>query len=64
MKTIEVTVTYKYEIRIEENNPIVKEYESENDLLVDCANYRFSDVLPVIKTGGLVVRNEELIAVS
>ena len=64
MKTIEVTVTYKYEIQIEENNPIVKEYESENDLLVDCASYRFSDVLPVIKTGGLVVRNEELIAVS
>lgn len=64
MKTIEVTVTYKYEIQIEENNLIVKEYESENDMLVDCASYRFSDVLPVIKEGGLVVRDIELIEVS
>jgi hypothetical protein len=51
MKKVEITVTYEYELEIDESNPIVKEYESENELLVDCASYRF-DVLPVLKDGG------------
>ena len=34
MRTVEVTVTYKYELEIDDNNEIVKEYESENELLI------------------------------
>jgi len=63
MKKVEITVTYKYELEINENDKIVQEYESENDLLVDCASYRFSEVLPVIGAGGLKVLNIELVEV-
>lgn len=63
-KTVEVIVTYKYELEIDEDNSIVKEYEGENDLLVDCATYRFGSGLPVIGDGGVVVKDVELIEVS
>ena len=64
MKKVTVNVTYKYELEIDENDSIVKEYESENDLLVDCASYRFSDILPVIKEGGVKVNDIEMVEVS
>ena len=64
MKKVTVNVTYKYELEINENDSIVKDYESENDLLVDCASYRFSDVLPVIKEGGVKVKDIEMVEVS
>lgn len=64
MRTVEVTVTYKYELEIDDNNEIVKEYESENDLFVDCASYRFGTGLPVIGDGGVKVKDVELVDVS
>lgn len=64
MKKVEVTVTYKIQLEIDENDSIVKEYESENDLLLDCATYRFSDILPVINEGGVKVKDIEIIEVS
>lgn len=60
MRTITATVTYKYELQIEDSNSIVREYDSDYDLLVDCASYRFSDTLPVIKNGGVKVIDIEL----
>jgi hypothetical protein len=62
-KTIEVNVTYKCKVEIEEDNPIVKAYESENDLLVHCAFNRFQKRMPVIKDGGVKVTAAELIDV-
>lgn len=64
MKKVTVNVTYKYELEIDENDSIVKEYESENDLLVDCASYRFSATLPVINNNGVRVKDIEMIEVS
>lgn len=64
MKKVEITVTYKYELEINENDSIVKEYKSENDLLADCASYRFSDILPVIKKGGVKIKDIEMVRVS
>jgi hypothetical protein len=64
MRTVEVTVTYKYELEIDDNNEIVKEYESEKELLVDCASYRFGTGLPVIGDGGVKVMDVELVEVS
>jgi hypothetical protein len=64
MKTLEATVTYKYKLEIDDNNDIVKEYESENELLVDCASYRFGIGLPVIGGGGVKVKDVELVEVS
>jgi hypothetical protein len=63
MKTIEIKVTYKYEIEIDENNGIVQDYESENDLILDLASYRFSEVLPVMKEG-VKVKDIELVEIS
>lgn len=64
MKTVEVVVTYKYELEINEFDGIVKEYETENDLIVDCVSYRFSDVLPVIKNGGVKIIGVDVLEVS
>lgn len=49
-KTLEVEVTIKYTIEVDNNNSIVKEYDSEKELVDDLASYRFS-VLPVIGDG-------------
>lgn len=49
MKTIELQITYKYKIEVDETNEIVKEYESENDLLYHLANHQFSENLPVME---------------
>ncbi len=50
-KKLTVVVTYNYEIEIDTDNGIVKEYESESDLIEHLVSYRFSDVLPVIGKG-------------
>ena len=63
MKKVKVKVTYEYEPEINENDGIVKDYESENDLIVDCASYNFSDILPVIKHGGVKINDMEFIEV-
>jgi hypothetical protein len=51
MKKLTVDVTISYEIEIDENNPIVKEYNSTAELIDHCAAYRFNEVLPVIGNG-------------
>lgn len=49
-KTLEVEVTIKYTIEVDNDNSIVKEYKNERELVDDLASYRFS-VLPVIGDG-------------
>ncbi len=49
-KTLEIEVTMKYTIEVDSENSIVKEYESEKELVDDLVSYRFS-VLPVIGNG-------------
>ena len=61
MRKVNVLATYQYEVEIDDSNEIVQDYESENQLLLDAANYRFSEVLPVINTGGLKVKDITLI---
>ena len=51
MRKLTVEVTISYEIEIDENNPIVKEYKSTAELVDDCVAYRFTEVLPVIGNG-------------
>lgn len=64
MKTIKLEVIYEIELEINENNDIVKDYESENEMLVDCASYRFTNTLPVINNGGVIVKNIDLISIT
>jgi len=49
-KTLEVEVKIRYTIEVDAENSIVKEYETEKELIGDLASYRFS-VLPVINNG-------------
>jgi len=50
-KTVTVDVTIRYQIEIDEQNEIVKEYSNQGELLQDLASYRFSKVLPVMDNG-------------
>ena len=49
-KTLEVEVTIRYTIEVDNNNSIVRDYRNEKELVDDLASYRFS-VLPVIGNG-------------
>lgn len=49
-KTIEIEVTYKYTIEVDENSSIVKEYDTEKELIDDLVGYRFT-TLPVLNNG-------------
>lgn len=63
MRKIEATITYKYEVEVNDDDEIVKEYEDDNELLVDCATYHFGTGLPVIGGGGVKIIDTELIEV-
>lgn len=57
MRKIKILVSYEYELEIDDDNYCVKDYEDDIELLVDCAHYSFGTALPVINTGGVVVKN-------
>jgi hypothetical protein len=50
-KTMRVNVSYSYEIEVDTENSIVKEYETDSALVEDLVTYNFSSVLPVLKEG-------------
>lgn len=50
MRTREIQVTYSYTIAIDDENHIVQEYESDEQLAKDLAVYRFQ-ILPVLEEG-------------
>lgn len=50
-KIMRVNVSYSYEIEIDTENSIVKEYETDSALAEDLVTYKFSSVLPVLKEG-------------
>lgn len=50
MKRVNVIVSYVYDLEIDENNAIVKEYDSTRELIEHLADYGFT-VLPVINNG-------------
>lgn len=64
MKKISITVTYVYDVEIDENNNVVKDYDTTTELVNDLANYRFSAVLPVINSGGVKITNIDVEDVS
>lgn len=56
-KTVRIKVEYEIEFRIDPENEVVKEYRDEDELIEDLLSYhRFSDVLPVIQSRGVVIR--------
>lgn len=59
-KNLKIQVTRTYEIEIDTENSIVKDYESEDELIDHIVSYNFS-VLPVINNGVKVI-DDELIA--
>ncbi|NEM96181.1 hypothetical protein [Pontibacter burrus] len=63
-RTLEVTVTYSYTLEVDDENHIVKEYESDEHLVKDMALYRFGTGLPVIGDGGVLVGDVEVLEVE
>jgi hypothetical protein len=50
MRKLIIEVTNLYEISVDDNSPIVKDYADDNELVDDLASYHFS-TLPVIGNG-------------
>ncbi len=50
-------VTYNYDIIVDEDNFVVKEYETEKELVDDLATYHFGKVLPVVSSGGVKIKD-------
>lgn len=63
-RRIKITATYEIEMEIDTTDPVVLDYNDEDELILDCASYRFSSVMPVIESGGVVFKNSELIHLS
>lgn len=57
MKKIYVSITTNLEIEIDPTNPIVQGYEDDRQIINECAGFQFSNVLPVIESGGVRVTN-------
>ncbi len=51
-------VTTRYEIEVDQENHVVKDYDSDDELARDVVYYRFSPNLPVINTGGVKLIEE------
>lgn len=63
MRKLEIEITYKYEIEVDETDDIVKEYENDEELVQHLADYRFGTVLPVIQVGAVKIKDIELVEV-
>ena len=63
MRKLEIEITYKYEIEIDENDDIVKEYKDDKELFKHLADYRFGTALPVIQVGAVKIKDIELVEV-
>ena len=63
MRKLEIEITYKYEIEVDETNDIVKDYETDEELVQHLADYRFGTVLPVIQVGAVQIKDIELVEV-
>lgn len=63
MRKLEIVITYKYEIEVDENDDIVKEYENDEELVQHLADYRFGTVLPVIQVGAVKVKDVDIVEV-
>jgi hypothetical protein len=63
MRKLEIEITYKYEIEVDETDDIVKDYENDEELVQHLADYRFGTVLPVIQVGAVKIKDIELVEV-
>lgn len=63
MRKLEIEVTYKYQIEVDDNDDIVKEYEDDEELVNDLATYRFGSVLPVVQENAIRIKDIELVEV-
>jgi hypothetical protein len=59
-KKVGIQIITEITIEIDTNDPIVDEYETEAELLQDLISYEFSNVLPVVEKGGVVVLEKEV----
>ena len=64
VKSVIMTVEYEFGIHINTAHPIVQDYETENELLLDLASRRFDKVLPVVSDGGITLNNVEVHSVK
>ena len=63
MRRVKVCVTFEYELEIDDNNEIVKEYSDLEEMVADCAMRNFGSGLPVIADGGVKLIDKDLIQV-
>ena len=63
MRKLEIEITYKYEIEVDETDDIVKDYENDDELVQHLSDYRFGTVLPVIQVGAVKIKDIELVEV-
>jgi len=59
MRKLQVEITYKYQLKIDDTDDIVKEYQDDDELIHDCV-YNFGSVLPVIAVGAVKIIDREL----
>jgi hypothetical protein len=64
MRTVEITVTVKYVLEIDDSHLIVQDYEDDQELFLDCALHNFSSVLPVIDTDGVVINSFDVLKIE
>jgi hypothetical protein len=61
-KQIKVSVMYCYSLTIDADNPIVRDYANEKEMVQHLVDYRFNDVLPVLSAsaGGVKVEDVQI----
>ena len=53
MRKVTATLEIIIEVMIDDTNEIVKEYENDKELIIDCYQHDWSQVLPVIEDKGI-----------
>lgn len=53
MRKLIFKAEFHCKIVVNDSDEIVKEYESDSELIEDILSYKFSNVLPVVKQGGV-----------
>jgi len=64
MRKLTIEVTWQYDVEIDDDNFVVKEYNSDQELFDHCADYQFGNGLPVILNNGVKVLDSQVLQVA
>ena len=64
MRKIRFEVVQYFEVLVDDENDVVQDYEDDKEMLLDCIMRNFSEILPVVQTKGVQLKDSDIIGLD